>query len=89
MDVNAMPGLVMDESEDESLDMEGGVNALQVFFFCKKPGHKKIKCRKFDGLKYKNPTRKTGSNTMDNNTRNGISCYNCGKEGHISRKFMK
>ena len=32
MDVNAMPGLVMDESEDESLDMEGGVNGLQVFF---------------------------------------------------------
>ena len=29
MDVNAMPGLVMDESEDEALDLEGGVNNLQ------------------------------------------------------------
>lgn len=37
MDVNAMPGLVTNESGDESQEIEGSVNALQsgdtCFFF--------------------------------------------------------
>ena len=63
MDVNAMPGLVEDVSDAEELDAESGINALQggdVCFFCKKPGHQKRDCRKFDEWKRKNPNRKYG-----------------------------
>ena len=42
--------------------------------------------RKFDEWKRKNPDWKTGSNPPNANSRNPISCYNCGKEDHISRK---
>ena len=62
IDVNAMPGLVMDESEDKKLDQEGSLNALQSgdsCFFCKKTGHKK---------------RKYGSNTRTSKPHNPISC---------------
>ena len=48
MDVNAMPGLVEDKS-----DAEDGINALQggeVCYFCKKPGHQKRDCRKFNAM---------------------------------------
>ena len=51
MDVNAMPGLVKDVSDAKGLDAESGINALQggdVCYFCKKPGHQKRDCRKFD-----------------------------------------
>ena len=53
MDVNAMPGLVEDESDAENLDAEDGINALQggeVCYFCKKPGHQKRDCRKFNSM---------------------------------------
>ena len=46
MDVNAMPGLMSAESEDES----GSVNAMQsgdACFFCKKSGHLKRDCKKY------------------------------------------
>ena len=51
MDVNAMPGLVGDESDAEDLDVKGGVNALQngdTYYICKKTGHQKRDCRKFE-----------------------------------------
>ncbi|MBZ5782055.1 hypothetical protein K8366_24095, partial [Klebsiella aerogenes] len=50
-------------------------------FFCKKTGHQKKDCRKYEEWKKKTPNRKTG-----NSYRKPISCYNCGKEGHISRE---
>ena len=80
MDVNAMPGLMSDESEDEN----GSVNAMQSgdsCYFCKRTGHMKRDCKKYIEWKKNNPNRKTG-----NNPRKPISCYNCGKEGHISRE---
>ncbi len=58
-------------------------------YFCKKTGHQKRECRKFDEWKKKNPHRKPGGNTgnpRSSNSRPPISCYNCGKEGHISRE---
>ena len=72
---------------------EGGVNALQngdTCYFCKKTGHQKRECRKFDEWKRKKPHKKPGGNPgnpRSNNSRPAISCYNCGKEGHISREF--
>ena len=63
MDVNAMPGLVEDVSDVEEFDVEGGVNALQsgeACYFCKKTGHQKRDCRKFEEWKKKNPHRKPG-----------------------------
>ena len=89
MDVNAMPGLVEDVSDAGELDAESGINALQgrdVCYFCKKPGHQKRDCRKFDEWKRKNPNRKYGSDTHQANSHPSILCYNCGKEGHISRE---
>ena len=92
MDVNAMPGLADDVSDVEDLEAEGGVNALQngeSCYFCKKTGHRKRECRKFEEWKKKNPHRKPGGNPgnpRNNSTRPTISCYNCGKEGHISRE---
>ena len=92
MDVNAMPGLVEDVSDVEDLEAEGGVNALQngdSCYFCKKTGHQKRECRKFEEWKKKNPNRKPGGNPgnpRSNSSRPPISCYNCGKEGHISRE---
>ena len=59
MDINAMQGLVEDVS-----DAEGRKNALQsgdTCYLCKKPGHQKRDCRKFDEWKRKNPNRKYGS----------------------------
>ena len=53
-EVNAMPGpmpgLVTDESEGESKEIEDGINAMQsgdACFFCKRPGHMKKDCRKY------------------------------------------
>ena len=89
MDVNAMPGLVEDMSDPEDLDEENGINALQggeVCYFCKKLGHQRRDCRKFDEWKKRNPSRKYGRTARNANSRPPISCYNCGKEGHISRK---
>ena len=63
MDVNAMPGLVEEVSDVEDLEAEGGVNALQngdTCYFCKKTGHQKRECRKFEEWKKKNPHRKPG-----------------------------
>ena len=80
MYVNAMPGLMSDESEDES----GSVNAMQsgdACFFCKKSGHLKRDCKKYIEWKKNNSSRKTG-----NTQQKPILCYNCGKEGHISRE---
>ena len=80
MDVNAMPGLIADESENE----DGGVNAMQsgdACYFRKKTGHLKRNCKKYVDWKRNNTSRKGGSNI-----RKPISCYNCGKEGHISRE---
>ena len=88
MDVNAMPGLVEDVSEAEYKDTEESVNALNggdKCYFCKKTGHQKRDCRKFDEWK-KNPNRKPGGNQRNTSSRPPISCYNCGKEGHISRE---
>ena len=51
MVVNAMPRLVEDVSDVEDLEAEGGVNALQngdMCYFCKKAGHQKRDCRKFE-----------------------------------------
>ena len=92
MDVNAMPGWVEDLSDVENLEAEGGVNALQSgesCYFCKKTGHRKRECRKFEEWKKKNPHRKpegNPGNTCSNASRAPISCYNCGKEGHIFRE---
>ena len=92
MDINAMPGLVEDVSDVEDLEAEGGVNALQngdTCYFCKKTGHQKRECRKFEEWKKKNPHKKPGGNPRSANSRPSISCYNCGKEGHISRESEK
>ena len=46
INVNAMPGLMLDESEDKN----GGMNAMQsrdACFFCKKLGHLKRDCKKY------------------------------------------
>ena len=89
MDVNAMPGLVEDMSDDEDLEVKGGVNALQngdTCYFCKKTGHQKRDCRKFEEWKKKNPHKKPRGNSRSATSRPPISCYNCGKEGHISRE---
>ena len=89
MDVNAMLGLVEDVSDAEELDAESGINALQggnVCYFCKKPGHQKRYCSKFDEWKRKNPNRKYGGDTHKASSRPSILCYNCSKEGHISRE---
>ena len=89
VDVKAMSGLVEDVSDVEELNAENGINALQggdVCYFCKKPGHQKRDCRKFDEWKRKNPNRKYGSDTHKASSRPSILCYNCGKEGHISRE---
>ena len=89
MDINAMPGLVEDVSDAEDLDGECGINALQggdTCCSCKKTGHQKRDCRKFDEWKKKNPNRKYGSDPGNASSRPSILCYNCGKEGHISRE---
>ena len=92
MDVNAMPGLVEDVSDVEDLEAEGGVNALQngdLCYFCKRTGHQKRECGKFDEWKRRNPHKKPGGNPgnpRSNSFCPSISCYNCGKEGHISRE---
>jgi len=89
MDVNAMPGLVEDMSDAEDFEVVGGVNALQsgdTCYFCKKTGHQKRDCRKFEEWKKKNPHKKPGGNPRSDTSRPSISCYNCGKEGHISRE---
>ena len=89
MDINAMPGLVEDMSDAEELDAKVWINALQsgdMCYFCKKPGHQKRDCRKFDEWKRKNPNQKYGSDPRNANSRPSISCYNCGKEGHISQE---
>ena len=65
MDINAMPGLVEDMSDVEDLEAECGVNALQngdTCYFCKKTGHQKRECRKFDEWKKKNPHKEPGGN---------------------------
>ena len=85
-----MPGLAEDVSDVEDVEAEGRVNALQngdTWYFCKKTGHQKRECRKFDEWKKKNPHKEPGGNPgnpSSNNSRPSISCYNCGKEGHIS-----
>ena len=90
MDVNAMPGFVEDVSDVEDLEAEGGVNALQngdSCYFCKKTSHQKRECWKFDEWKRKNPHKKPGGNPgnpRSNPSHPSISCYNFGKEGHIS-----
>ena len=71
MDINDMPGLVEDVSDAEDLDAEGGINALQggdTCYFCKKTGHQKRDCRKFDEWK-KNPNRKYGSDPRNASSR--------------------
>ena len=76
MDVNDMPGLVEDVSDAEDLDIEGGVNALQngdTSNFCKKTGHQKRDCRKFEELKKNNPHKKPGGNPRSANSRPSIS----------------
>ena len=96
MEVNAMPGLVLDESDAEETIEDGEINAIQGdgCFFCKKPGHIRRDCRAYGEWKKKNPNQRTGNGTGSQNgtvNRNGsynrkpISCYNCGKTGHISR----
>ena len=92
MDINAMPGLVEDVSDVEDLEAEGRVNALQsegTCYFCKKTGHQKRECRKFEEWKRKNPHRKpegNPENPRSNSSHPSISCYNCRKEGHISQE---
>ena len=82
MDVNAMPWLAEDVSDVEDLEAEGRVNALQngdICYFCKKMGHQKRECRKFDKWKKKKPHKEPGGNTgnpRSNNSRPSISCYN-------------
>ena len=65
-------------------EMWGVVNAIQggkACYFCKKTGHQKRDCRKYEEWKKKNPNWKTGSYN-----RKTISYYNCGKDGHISQE---
>ena len=89
MDINAMPGLVEDVSDAENLDAESGINTLQsgdTCYFWKKTGHQKRNCRKFEEWKKKYPHKKPGVNPRSVNSCPSILCYNCGKEGHISRE---
>jgi len=96
MEVNAMPGLVLDESDAEETIEDGEINAIQGdgCFFCKKPGHTRRDCRAYGEWKKKNPNKRTGNGTGSHNgtgsgtgsyNRKPISCYNCGKTGHIYR----
>ena len=41
---------------------------------------------KFEECKRKNPHKKPGGNSCSATSRTTISCYNCGKEGHIARE---
>ena len=75
MDFNAMPGLLEDVSDDQDLEMEGGVNALQngdMCYFYKKTGHQKRDCRKFEEWKKKNPHKKPGGNSRSSTSRPSI-----------------
>ena len=78
-----MPGIILDESEDEEGEVSGDVNTLQardMFFFSeRKPGQQKRDCWAYQDWKKKKPNLKTG-----NMSRKPISCFNCVKEGHIS-----
>lgn len=47
MEVNAMPGVILEESEDEGGKISGDVKALKAkdsCFFCKKTDHQKRDC---------------------------------------------
>ena len=64
--------------------MWGVVNAIQggkACYFCKKTGHQKRNCRKYEEWKKKIPNRKTASYN-----RKTISCYDCGKDVRISQE---
>ena len=72
LEVNAMPGLMMDESDAEGKDelddkdVVGSVNAMQgsdACFFCKRKGHLKKDCRKYKEWKKKNSIQKSGNST--------------------------
>ena len=57
--------------------------------FARKQDTRKRECRKFEEWKKKNPHRKPGGNPgnpRSNSSRPSILCYNCGKEGQISRE---
>ena len=74
-------------SDVEDLKAEGGVNALQtgdMCYFCKKTGHQKRDCMKFEEWMRKNPHKKPRGNYRSATSLPAISCYNCGKEGHIA-----
>ena len=74
-------------SDVEDLEAEGGVNALQtgdMCYFCLKTGHQKRDCMKFEEWKRKNPHKKPRGNYCSATSLPAISCYNCGKEGHIA-----
>ena len=76
MDVNAMPRLVLKESDDEEKEIWGDVNAMQggeACYFCKKTNYENRDFWKDKKGKKKNPDRKRG-----NSNRKPISWYNCG-----------
>lgn len=84
MDVNAMHGLVTNESDTgdkDDKDVVGKIKAIQgaeVCFFCKKNGHLKKDCRKYEDWTKKNPFQKSRSTDPK-----PIFCYNCGQDRHI------
>ena len=83
MKVNTMPGIIVCQVKDERGEMSGDVNSLQSrdsCLFWKKTGHQKIDCRSYEDWKEKNLNWKTG-----NMNRKPVSCYNSGREEHISR----
>ena len=67
MEVNAMPGLISDESErEESYENVIAMQSGDFCFLCKLSGHLKKDCRKFKEWRNKNLAN--------------VSCYTCGKQ---------
>ena len=97
MDVNAMPGLVLEESDDEEKDIWGDVNAMQggeACYFCKKTKHQKRDCRKYKEWKKKT---QTGSEEVPTGSQFSViivermvkSHENAGERGIIGEKRME
>lgn len=75
MEVNAMPGLISDESErEESYENVIAMQSGDFCFFCKFSGHLKKDCRKFKEWRNKNLA--------------DVSCYTCGKQA-ITQEIAK
>ena len=79
-------------NKSEVMDIKDSVREVSKGFNSEVSGSLRpngLKVPELREWKKKNPHRKPGGNTgnpRSSNSRPPISCYNCGKEGHISRE---